>query len=152
MPTLRTNHPILSTAMSSQRGPTEQTLSQVLAVDDDILMRMLLGIYIRRCDCTADIVGSATQALVCLAHQRYSLIIVDGHLGDGTGCEIARFIRRQHHLADVPIIAISSDASADHVRLLTVAGVDQFLPKPVSASQIRQILEYYSVTRELPAQ
>ncbi len=155
-PLLRTNHPMLSAAMSSQRWPTDQPLSRVLAVDDDILMRMLLSIYMKRCDCSVDIVGSVSQALLRLTRQRYSLIIVDGHLGDGSACDIARFVRRQEHLADVPIVAISSDATADHVRRLTVSGVDQFLPKPISTDQIRQLLEYYSVirfpTRSVPAQ
>ncbi len=83
-PLLRTNHPILSAAMSSQRWPADQPLSRVLAVDDDILMRMLLGIYMKHCDCSVDIVSSVSQALIRLTRQRYSLIIIDGHLGDGT--------------------------------------------------------------------
>jgi len=123
----------------------QQDSTRVLVVDDDILMRMLFSLFLRRCGVHGDVVGSVQQAVLRLAKTRYSLILVDGHLGDGTGAEVSAFARRESHLAGVPIVAISSDSRDEHIQQLLAAGVNQFMKKPVTGDNIRDLLEQYSL-------
>ena len=123
----------------------QQDSKRVLVVDDDILMRMLFSLFMKRCGVSADIVGSVQQAILRITQTRYSLILVDGHLGDGTGCDVAAFARHETHLAGVPIVAISSDNRTEHVQQLLAAGVNQFMKKPVNGDNIRHLLEHYSL-------
>jgi len=123
----------------------QQASTRVLVVDDDILMRMLFSLFLRRCGVPADVVGSVQQAILRLAKTHYSLILVDGHLGDGTGSDVATFARRDSYMANVPIVAISSDSRNEHVQQLLAAGVNQFIKKPVTGDTIRHLLEHYSL-------
>ena len=124
-----------------------QDSKRVLVVDDDIFMRMLLSLFLRRCGVTADVVSSVEQAILRLAANSYSLLLVDGHLEDGTGADIAAFARRESHLAGVPIIAISGDTRKEHIQKLLAAGANQFIRKPVTGENIRHVLEYYSLVQ-----
>jgi CheY-like chemotaxis protein len=55
------------------------------------------------------------------------------------GAELARAIRRGTHAA-TPIIAVSSDDSADNIQRLRESGVSEFAVKPVTTEKLRELL------------
>jgi CheY-like chemotaxis protein len=114
---------------------------QVLIVDDDPITRMVYSRIIARLDCAVRSVASAQQALEELQRQAYDLVILDAHLPDMHGAEIARAVRRGPHANDTRIIAVSTDDRDSNVRLLSEAGVDEFAVKPLTADQLRKLLD-----------
>jgi CheY-like chemotaxis protein len=84
-------------------------------------------------------VATAREALEELWVHSFDLIIVDAHLTHMHGAELARVIRRGTHAA-TPIVAISSDDSADNIRRLRESGVSEFAVKPVTTEKLRELL------------
>ena len=127
----------------------EQSLSgvdpQVLVVDDDRVARYILSRFIRSHQCEVDTASSVQEALRFLACKVYDLIVIDGHLRDGQGTEIARYVRGGAFPLETPIVALSSDDGREHVDSLLAAGAHCFVKKPISATQVRDLLAEYGL-------
>ncbi len=130
--------------MNKERTELE-TSPLVLVVDDDKTTRFLISTVIRSFGCVVDTAGSVKQAIECLEHRVYDLILIDGHLGDGCGSQIARSVRHGQFSLETPIIAITSDDDADYVQMLLASGVDRMVRKPISAAQIRELAVTYGL-------
>ncbi len=131
--------------MKRDETPDENARPWVLVIDDDAVMRLLLAHLLQAGACRVDVAASVEQGIARLAGRRYELIVVDGHLPDGSGGLVAHAVRSDVRLRRIPIIAISSDDSPEHVQHLLKSGADQFVPKPITAQKIRQILETYPI-------
>jgi PAS domain S-box-containing protein len=72
-----------------------------------------------------------TDAIDVLASLRPSLVLLDVRLGDGSGLDLVRRLRRSPIHARVPILAVSADTMPDDVQRARAAGCDGFVSKPV---------------------
>ena len=66
------------------------------------------------------------------------LLVLDVHMQGVDGGEVIRFIRRDPLLANVPILAVSSDTQDAIVTGIMKAGADAFLPKPVEFDDLEK--------------
>ena len=82
---------------------------------------------------------SGQPALDYLRQNRPDLALIDIHLPDVSGLEIARQIR-QSYGRDLPIIICSGDSSLDALLALPDAGATHFFHKPVSVSRLMECL------------
>jgi CheY-like chemotaxis protein len=122
-------------------GDSEQGAPrQILIVDDDAVTQVIFSHVIARLGFVSRGVESAREALEELHRTHYDLIILDAHLPDMHGAEVASAVRRSRY-PSTPIIAVSSDDSDENVRLLEIAGADEFIAKPVTADQLRELLD-----------
>lgn len=71
--------------------------------------------------------------------EKYDLLILDLHLPDGNGLELARRLRKQH--TDTGIIIIT--AYQEHVYEGYEVGAFRFLPKPVDPERLKDALLQY---------
>ena len=88
-----------------------------------------------------------------MAEGRYDLVFMDCHRPVMDGYEAARHIRRdeQRHGRRTTIVALTADAlDSDRDRCLT-AGMDAFMTKPVSSSQLSATIERWTGRRTNPA-
>ena len=113
---------------------------QVLIVEDDPVTRMIDAHLIARLGCVAHGAATAREALEQLQRHTFDLILLDSHLPDMHGAEIARAVRADVRTAAVPIIAVSSDDSAPNILLLREAGVDEIAVKPLAPDQLRNLV------------
>jgi DNA-binding response OmpR family regulator len=79
-------------------------------------------------------------ALDYIRDNRPDLALIDIHLPDVSGLEIARQLR-QTHGSSLPIIICSGDSSLDALHALPDAGATHFFHKPVSASRLMACLK-----------
>lgn len=118
--------------------PTDQRapVRRILIVDDDEFIRRLAMLVLHGAGYQADSAGDAGQALRLLEAAVYDLILMDCILPDMDGdALVSRY--RQHEqgrgLARRPVIAFTGNTDrAYHARLIA-AGMDDVLPKPLSA-------------------
>jgi len=61
------------------------------------------------------------------------------------GAQLAKAIRSDHELSHLPILMISSEADPRRVARALLAGVDEYLFKPVDEAMIRERLEIMGV-------
>jgi DNA-binding response OmpR family regulator len=83
---------------------------------------------------------SGQPALDYLRKNRPDLALIDIHLPDVSGLEIARQIRETYG-SSLPVIICSGDSSLDALLALPDAGATHFFHKPVSVSRLMECLK-----------
>jgi two-component system, OmpR family, KDP operon response regulator KdpE len=123
-------------------------VTRILLVEDNELNRSLVRAIIARTDeprlREADLVEaeSVAQAQAALAGAgRFDVVLLDVHLPDGSGLDVAR------DLADRPdrpaVVALTAAAMAREQTAAIDAGCDTFLAKPYTSTDlVRTIMSY----------
>jgi chemosensory pili system protein ChpA (sensor histidine kinase/response regulator) len=76
------------------------------------------------------------DALDVLSRQAVDIVLTDLEMPDVNGLELTKRIRGSAHLADLPIVMITSRSSDKHRALAAQAGVDVFITKPHSDERL----------------
>jgi two-component system, response regulator, stage 0 sporulation protein F len=108
----------------------------ILLVDDDPTMLQILICFMHKHWATVDIVAvsDGTHALDQLAQRLIPLLVTDYNLPGMSGLQLARFAKIQR--PGTQVVLISGEAlDAD------ILGVDYYLPKPFSLSDLQQIVD-----------
>jgi CheY-like chemotaxis protein len=116
---------------------TDERPKRVLVADDDVDVCALLELVLAP---LADVttVHDAEAALSLLATQpAYDAIVSDFMLPGINGVEFVQRVRRDEHVASVPILMISGHGELNVGAQARAAGVDAFLDKPFTLSQLR---------------
>jgi signal transduction histidine kinase len=83
----------------------------------------------------------AGVALDLAREHQPDLILLDLHLPDMPGEQLLARLRADHTTRDIPVVALSADATQQHVDRLLVAGVATYLTKPVAVLDLLRILD-----------
>ena len=126
-------------------------LTRVLLVDDDTNYLDLTNRWFKRRGqegYATDCVHSIEQAVACLVKNIYDCVIVDFHLPDGYGTDIADRLREVEvaddgvHLEVPPIIVVSGDGGEHAATQAIRAGAIDFIAKRnVTGSALRRAVE-----------
>ena len=125
----------------------------VLVAEDDLVNQMVIEEMLKLLGCEVDVVADGEAAWRAVAEGRYDLVFMDCHMPVMDGYEAARRIRHdeQRHGRRTTIVALTADAlDSDRERCLT-AGMDAFMTKPVSSSQLSATIERWTGRRTNPA-
>ena len=110
---------------------TDGTATRILLVEDEprniALMRAIL--VPRGYDLV--VVETSSAARQRLAEDRFDLVLLDRHLPDGDGLDIAREMRAQPEQQTLPIVMVSASVLPADQQAAIDAGCDVFLPKPI---------------------
>lgn len=69
------------------------------------------------------------------------LILMDINLPDIDGIEATRRIKAMPHLADIPIVALTSNATIGDKNRILSGGLDGYMPKPVEMKELIQLID-----------
>jgi len=121
----------------------------VMLVDDNNDLRVLLRVWLMQLDCRVVEAANGRAAVAVAASEYPDLIFMDLHMPKMDGFDAARRIRSLANLSDhIPIIAVSGDhvlgAEARHpTSEAHDVGFTDFIPKPFSPRQLKDILDHY---------
>ena len=110
----------------------------VLVVDNDAQSLVILAMILHRIGyrvCTANF---ADKALEMAHYSPPSLVITEMNLRGMTGLALMHRLRDSPRTADVPVIVMSKETTAEFTRNCRQAGVVGTLPKPVQADELYQ--------------
>ncbi len=117
---------------------TTPALFSLLVVDDEPDLRTLYELTLLREGYNIETASSVEEALAHLNERRYSAVITDMRLPDGTGLEVLR------HLEDAgrheKTIVITAYGSAENAVEALKAGAYDYLTKPVDLKQFRAVV------------
>ena len=117
---------------------------QCLIVDDDITIAENTAEYFNIFDVSTYFVTSYEDAVTFLDENEVSLILLDINLGDGSGFELCKRIRKDY---DMPILFISARKSDDNILTALNIGGDDFISKPYSLNiifaKVKAVLSRY---------
>ncbi|GAB7079373.1 response regulator [Megalodesulfovibrio paquesii] len=104
--------------------------ARLLVVDDNILNRDLAREMLEGFELQVDTAANGHDAVAAVRTQPYDLIFMDVQMPRMDGYAATRVIRSLPGRQDATIIAITANASTEHVRACLDAGMDDYLGKP----------------------
>ncbi len=115
----------------------------VLVVDDSITVRRVTQRLLRREGYRVALAADGLQALERLAEERPAVVLSDIEMPRMDGFDLARNIRNDAKLRDLPIIMITSRIAEKHREHARELGVDHYLGKPYSEDELLTIVKHY---------
>jgi len=111
----------------------------VLIVDDDPINRSILCAIARRLGFETKQAGNGQEALDLYDKIQFSLIFMDCQMPIMNGFETTKILRSSR-AAREPIIAVSANATDQDIHLCFVAGMDDFVAKPITPHKIAEVM------------
>ncbi|MDT3428937.1 signal transduction histidine kinase [Paenibacillus forsythiae] len=127
--------PSTEAAAASEEKPAEGTL---LIVDDDPVNLQVLTDILSVDNYRVVAVNSGTDALKQLSLNRnIDLVITDWMMPGMSGPELSRRIRLTFPLSRLPVLMLTARSRAEDIELAFQSGINDFLGKPVDATELR---------------
>jgi chemosensory pili system protein ChpA (sensor histidine kinase/response regulator) len=127
--------------------PAAQAVSQVplvLVVDDSITVRRVTQRLLQREGYRVALAADGLQALERLQQERPAVVLSDIEMPRMDGFDLARNIRADESLADLPIIMITSRIAEKHHDHARTLGVNHYLGKPYSEEELLRLVRRYA--------
>ncbi|GAB4214077.1 MAG: hypothetical protein Fur007_09590 [Rhodoferax sp.] len=143
--------------LPTQPGPPEDALGRlqgrVLVAEDNPVNSLVIQALLKQLGLDARVAGDGQQALDALRAEtvdgwRADVVLMDVHMPVMDGYSATRAIRTHEAAQGLPrrpIIALTADAFEEDRQRCLVAGMDDFLTKPIALTALRE-----SLTRHLP--
>jgi two-component system, sensor histidine kinase and response regulator len=117
----------------------------VLVVEDHATNRRVIGAQLNALGYAADLASNGREALAKAGERAHALVLTDLHMPEMDGLQLAhelraRGIRGGGRRAHLPIIALTANTLRSAEHQCRAAGMDDFLLKPVSLSQLAERL------------
>jgi chemosensory pili system protein ChpA (sensor histidine kinase/response regulator) len=116
----------------------------VLVVDDSITVRRVTQRLLQREGYRVALAADGLQALARLQQERPAVVLSDIEMPRMDGFDLARNIRADAALADLPIIMITSRIAQKHRDHAAQLGVNHYLGKPYSDEELLSLVGHYA--------
>jgi len=115
----------------------------ILLVDDEVFNLEILVEILEDCGYVTETAQNGHDACDLIKNNpdKYQMILLDRMMPDIDGIEVWHYIKRQPHLAKVPVILQSAKAAKQDVQEGLDAGVLYYLPKPFTKDQLLAIVD-----------
>ncbi len=137
--TVGTGKAVVSQQLS---GPSQVPL--VLVVDDSITVRRVTQRLLQREGYRVALAADGLQALERLQEERPTVVLSDIEMPRMDGFDLARNIRADGALRDLPIIMITSRIAEKHREHAMELGVNHYLGKPYSDEELLSLIQHYA--------
>jgi len=124
--------------------PAVPQIPLVLVVDDSITVRRVTQRLLQREGYRVALAADGLQALERLAEEKPTVVLSDIEMPRMDGFDLARNIRGDARLKDLPIVMITSRIAEKHREHAKELGVDHYLGKPYSEEELLSLVKHYS--------
>lgn len=118
---------------------------KVLLLEDDVEVRRLIATCLEMWQHEVVLAGDGVEAWEKVSSSPPDLLIADWGVPGFSGVELVRMMRQSERCRQVPILMISGRAQRELITAAVQAGVDAYLLKPFTPTQLREKIA------ELPA-
>jgi len=127
-----------------------QRVLSILVAEDNAVNRKVLDSLLRKAGHSVQLTQDGREALAAYGRRSFDLILMDVQMPNMDGWEATRLIRKKESGTGdhVPIIALTAHALKGDRELCIDAGMDGYVEKPVSRTQLFEAIE--EATRLLP--
>lgn len=125
-------------APSPELGTAKAAPSHLLLVEDNAMVRKVLAAQLAKLGHSVTAAESGEEALRALERQTFGLVLMDCQMPDLDGYETTR--RAREHHPDLPIVALTAHAMPGERERCLAVGMNDFLAKPTSLSQLEAAL------------
>jgi PAS domain S-box-containing protein len=133
----------LSAAPQAPARATPATCARVLYIEDNAAnLRLLERLFSRRSDLEMITATTGGGGLEAADQSRPDLILLDVQLPDMNGDEVLWRLRQNPALRDIPVVAISGDATSQQMKRLMDLGAQEYLTKPLDLPEVLQTVDW----------
>ena len=111
----------------------------VLVVDDEADIRALMEMTLMKMGLSVYTADGVEDAKKQLKARRYSLVLTDMRMPDGSGLDVVDFINAE--CLDVPVAVITAFGNADQAVQALKNGAFDYLQKPITLAQLRTLVK-----------
>jgi signal transduction histidine kinase/CheY-like chemotaxis protein len=129
-------------APATEAGPSSRALSILLAEDNAVNQRLVARLLEKRGH-AVEIVSNGREAAEKCRQKSFDAVLMDVQMPELNGFDATRIIREREKWTGfrVPIIALTAHALSDDRERCLGAGMDDFVSKPIEASDLFDALE-----------
>jgi two-component system sensor histidine kinase/response regulator len=120
--------------------PRLRTDAPVLVVEDNPINQTVILGQLRRLGLPVQVVDDGRKAVEAVASHRFALVLMDLHIPVMDGYEATEQIRRLPRGAELPIIAVTANATEQVRSRCLAVGMDDFLSKPLRIGHLSKCL------------
>jgi len=114
---------------------------RALILDDSSVMRKIIARTLRQAGLELETVyeaASGIEALELLQERQVHLILSDINMPSMDGLQFLNQLRTRNLATNTPVVMITTESSADHVKEAILAGARGFIRKPFTVEQIKE--------------
>lgn len=130
----------------------EQQLSQIkaLVIEDNAVNQKVLAGILKKLNVDSVLACNGLEGADICNEQEFDIVFMDCQMPVMDGFESTRKIRSSCGLnSNVPIIAVTANATAKDKQKCFSSGMNDFLKKPIKKNDIKEILDKYASSKEL---
>ena len=120
---------------------TPMTATILYAEDNEVNVLLVQEVIRMRPQWQLQVGRNGAQALALAQAQPPDLMLVDMHLGDMSGFDLADALDRDGRLRTVPRVALSADAMPDRIHAAEARGFKAYLTKPLDVMALLRCLD-----------
>ena len=137
-----------STATPEEPGATPTASPVILIVEDNEINALILTRMLKLLGYRSHTVSNGADALEAAARETYSTILMDCQMPVMDGFTTTRRLRSRF-AGDprIPIVAITATATTEDQERCLAAGMDDYLPKPITMDRLAAVLNRWAPVR-----
>ncbi len=115
----------------------------ILVVEDDFASRQYLLLLLRKLEYASIAAETGEQALELMKDQSVDMMLLDIALGPGiSGLQLGQTLKQEQRFEKTPMVAVTA-FSKDKLETLDEAGFSDYMSKPYTIGQLKEMLEKY---------
>ena len=103
---------------------------KILLVDDDNVNRLLGKTILDNFKCEVDLAEGGQEAIEKIKNKKYDIILLDIHMPDVSGIDVANYIRKDLNDQETTIIAVTAAVMKQDIIQYFGVGINDYLVKP----------------------
>lgn len=114
---------------------------RILLVEDNLVNQEVAAGFLRHLGQGVEVANDGAEAVEMVSTSRFDLVLMDMQMPRMDGVEATKVIRGTGN--DIPIVAMTANASEDDRRLCSAAGMNGFQSKPVTKNQLARLISTF---------
>ncbi len=127
--------------------PKIRDTTSVLVVDDNAMNQKVMGLMLSKFNLSIDYANNGIEAIEQFNVNRYDMVFMDIQMPIMDGLDATKNIKKTEKFKSnpMPIVAVSASAYTDDRKKATLAGIDDFISKPIVIKKVQDLLIKYDI-------
>ncbi len=126
--------------LNAHKQKTQQPLS-ILVAEDSLINAKVISAFLKEAGHTVTHVENGALAVEQLINNKFDLVIMDMRMPEMDGLEATKKWRQQEgNTKQIPIIALTANATPEDQQACLNAGMNEFLTKPVDKQKLYDVI------------